>query len=477
MSFHPAVRPLMQPVRPAMVLHHLGQIALILAVLFSVPLAFAAATGDWELARRILLAALLPALALGACARIRPSDRPLQANEALVISALTFIVAAALMTYPLTAEGLSPLDAWFESVSGVTTTGLSLVPNPEFRSDAFLFTRAWMQWFGGLGIVVLSLALAFGRTEDMRRLADAGADEESLAEGTRIHARRAFTIYVLLTVAGLLLVLPTDLPPFDALIHTLAAISTGGFGGVSDSLAGFGRGTHFALFAVSLLGALPLFLYYRAWRSGPVSLGSDPELRALIIAVALVTFLLWWLGGLSPVDALLQAGSAQTTTGFATLDPSALDPAAKGVLILSMATGGGVGSTAGGIKLLRLLILIRMIQLAVMRVQLPRHAVVQPAIGDRPLGGLQIEHALVLILLFVLLVLGSWMTFLVAGYPALDALFEVVSATATVGLSVGIVSPDLEPGLKLLLSLNMLAGRLEIVALLVLLFPGTWYKP
>jgi trk system potassium uptake protein len=387
------------------------------------------------------------------------------------------VIAAALMTYPLAAEGLSPLDAWFESVSGVTTTGLSLVPNPELRSDAFLFTRAWMQWFGGLGIVVLSLALAFGRTEDMRRLADAGADEESLAEGTRIHARRAFTIYVLLTVAGLLLVLPTDLPPFDAVIHTLAAISTGGFGGVSDSLAGFGRGAHLALLAVSLLGALPLFLYYRAWRSGPASLRFDPELRALIIAVALVTVLLWWLGGLSPADALLQAGSAQTTTGFATVDLSELDPAAKGVLILSMATGGGVGSTAGGIKLLRLLILIRMIQLAVMRVQLPRHAVVQPAVGDRTLDGLQIEHALVLILLFVLLVLGSWMVFLVAGYPALDALFEVVSATATVGLSVGITGPDLEPGLKLLLSLNMLAGRLEIVALLVLLFPGTWYKP
>jgi trk system potassium uptake protein len=81
-----------------------------------------------------------------------------------------------------------------------------------------------------------------------------------------------------------------------------------------------------------------------------------------------VTLLLWWLGGLSPTDALLQAGSAQTTTGFATLDLSELDPAAKAVLILSMATGGGAGSTAGGIKLLRLLILIRVIQLAVMRV-------------------------------------------------------------------------------------------------------------
>jgi trk system potassium uptake protein len=213
MSFRPAVKPLLQPVRPAMVLHHLGQLALILAVLFLVPLAFAVATGDSELARRILLTALLPALVLGACARIRPSARPLQANEALVVTALTFVIAAALMTYPLTAEGLSPLDAWFESVSGVTTTGLSLVPSPELHSDAFLFTRAWMQWFGGLGIVVLSLALAFGRTEDMRRLADAGADEDSLAQGTRIHARRAFAIYVLLTAVGLILVLPTDLPP------------------------------------------------------------------------------------------------------------------------------------------------------------------------------------------------------------------------------------------------------------------------
>jgi trk system potassium uptake protein len=468
---------LLRPVRPAMVLRHLGQLSLILAALFAVPLAFAALTGDWVLARRLLLAAVFPALALGLCARIRPSARPLQANEALIITALTFIIAAALMTYPLGAEGLAPLDAWFESVSGVTTTGLSLVPDPELRSDAFLFTRAWMQWFGGLGIVVLSLALASGRTEDMRRLADAAADEDSLAQGTRIHARRTSAIYVLLTLVGLMLVLTTDLPPFDALIHTLAAISTGGFGGVSDSLAGFGRDAHLALLVVSLLGAVPLFLFYRAWRHGAGRFWCDPELRALLIAIALVSLLLWWLGGLSPLDALLQAGSAQTTTGFATLDLSDLDPAAKGVLILSMATGGGVGSTAGGIKLLRLLILIRMVQLAVMRVQLPRHAVLHPAIGGRALDGPQIEHALVLILLFILLVLGSWLAFLAAGYPALDALFEVVSATATVGLSVGITSPDLEPGLKLLLSLNMLAGRLEIVALLVLLFPWTWYKP
>ena len=476
MPFHPAVRPLLQPVRPAIVLHHLGQLALVLAVLLAVPMVFAALTGDWALARRLLIAALLPALALGLCARIRTGERTLQANEALVITALTFVLAAALMTYPLAAAGLPPLDAWFEAVSGVTTTGLSLVRDPESRSDAFLFARAWMQWFGGLGIVVLSLALAFGRTEDMRRLANAAADEDNLAQGTRIYARRALAVYLLATSAGLALVLATGLPPFETLIHTLAAVSTGGFSGLSDSLAGYGRGAQWSLLSVSLLGAVPLLLLHRAWHHGAARLGDDPEVRALLVAALVVALLLWWLDGLAPMDAVLQALSAQTTTGFSTLDPRGLDAAAKGVLILSMATGGGVGSTAGGIKLLRLLILVRMLQLAVLRVQLPSHAVVHPTLGGRDLEGSQIEHALLLILLFVLLILGSWLAFLAAGYPPLDALFDIVSATATVGLSTGITGPDLEAGLKLLLTLDMLAGRLEIVALLVLIFPGTWYK-
>lgn len=475
MSFHPAVWPLLQPVRPAMVLHHLGQLALVLALLLAVPTVFAAATADWVLARRLLLAGLLPALALGACASIRPGERVLQANEALVVTALTFVIAAALMTYPLTAAGLTPLDAWFEAVSGVTTTGLSLVTDPESRSDAFLFARAWMQWFGGLGIVVLSLALALGRTEDIRRLADAVADEEGLARGVRVYARRALAVYLLATSVGLALVLATGLPPLDALIHTLAAISTGGFSGLSESLGGYGLGAQCALLGVALLGAVPLLLLHRAWRQGPARLVGDPEVRALLAAVLAVACLIWWLGGLTPGDALMQAVSAQTTTGFSTLDPGALTPAAKGVLILSMATGGGVGSTAGGIKILRLLILVRVLQLAVLRAQLPLHAVVRPTLGGRDLDGSQIEHALLLILCFVALILGSWLAFLAAGYPPLDALFDVVSASATVGLSTGVASPDLAPGLKLLLTLNMLAGRLEIIALLVLLFPGTWY--
>jgi trk system potassium uptake protein TrkH len=476
MSLSVKLKPLRQPVRPTVVCRHLGQLALLLAPLIAVPTLFAYASGDWPFAHRLLLAALLPSLALGALARLPAPARPIQANEALVVSALAFVLAATLMTHPLGAAGLPALDAWFEAVSGVTTTGLSIVPDPQNRSDAFLFTRAWMQWFGGLGMVVLSLALAAGRPADMRRLGDAASDEESLDQSARLHARRVLVVYTVMTVVGLALVCAAGVPLFQAMIHTLAAVSTGGFSGFADSLAGLDRWGQAALAAVACAGALPLPLFYRAYARGLGQLWRDPELRALGTALLLVTLLLWWLGHMAPADALAQAVFAQTTTGYSTLDLAGLDPAAKLVMILSMVTGGGVGSTAGGMKLLRILILIRVIQLAILRVQIPRHGVLQPELGGRALEPAQIEHALLLLLLYPLVILMSWLPFLIAGYAPLDALFEIVSAVGTVGLSVGIATPDLAGGLKLLLSLDMLLGRLEIIALLVLLYPGTWYK-
>jgi trk system potassium uptake protein TrkH len=351
-----------------------------------------------------------------------------------------------------------------------------MVPDPQSRSQGFLFARSWAQWFGGLGMVVLSLALALGRVGDMRRLASASYEEGDLDQGLRLYARRVLAVYGLLTLAGLALVWAAGVPLFQAVIHSLCAISTGGFSGFADSLAGLADPARFALAGVAVLGSLPLALAYRAWANGVGELARDPELRALSGALLIVASLLWWLGGLAPDEALLQAVFAQTTTGFSTLEVGSLDAGSKWVLILSMAVGGGVGSTAGGMKLLRVLVLIRVIQLAILRAQLPPHAVVQPSVGARVLDPGQIEHALLLLALFPFLILVSWLPFLAAGYAPLDALLEVVSATATVGLSTGITSTDLAPGLKLLLTLDMLAGRIEILALLVLVYPGTWFR-
>ncbi|MFE8032300.1 TrkH family potassium uptake protein [Thiohalocapsa marina] len=476
MSFQSAVKPLLQPIHVTVVLRHLGQLSLILTGLLLVPTLVAWLDGDRVLAQRLLLGALLPAVGLAACALLPRAGRQLRLNEALVITVLSFIVVAALSTWPLASGGLSMLDAWFEAASGVTTTGLSMLSDPAQCSNAYLFTRAWLQWVGGLGIVVLSMALVLGQAADQRRFADALGDDD-LEVGARQHARRVVSVYVLLTAIGLAWVSAAGLAWPAAVIHTLAAVSTGGFSVAADSLAALTPRIQLALLVVAFAGALPLPLYYRAWLRGPLELLRDPELRALVAAIGITMALLWLLGGLVPGEALMQAAMAQTTTGFSTVDIAGLPAQAKLVLILSMLGGAGVGSTAGGIKLLRLLILIRLIQLMILRVQLPPHAVVSARLGGHELDARQIEHALIVILLFVLLVVGAWLAFVAAGYVPLDALFEVVSAAATVGLSTGITGIELEPGLKALLTLVMLAGRVEVLALLVLLYPRTWLRP
>jgi trk system potassium uptake protein len=474
MSLNPAARSLLQPIRPVVILRWLGQLSLVLVTLLLVPAVLAWADGERALAQALLVYGLLPAGALSCLSFLPRRPAPLRANEALALTALIFIIAAVLMTMPMTTAGLAPLDAWFEAVSGVTTTGLSMLTHPSDQSTALLFTRAWMQWFGGLGIVVLSLTLAFGRSGDLRRLAEPVGEETTLDSGIRLHARRLLWVYLLLTGIGLAVVSLAGMPWPMAPIHVLAAVSTGGFGSFDDSLVGVGRGVQAALLAVAAAGALPLPLYYRAWLHGPGQLLRDPELRALMGAVIIVAALLWGLGELMPADALLQAATAQTTTGFASVDIAALPAAAKLVLIMSMISGAGLGSTGGGIKLLRLLILIRVVQMTLLRAQLPPHGVAAVRIGEHSLKAPQIEHAVAVALSFLALILVCWLVFVVAGHAPLDALFEVVSASATVGLSSGITSPELAPHLKGLLTLAMLAGRVEVVALLVLLYPRAW---
>ena len=175
------------------------------------------------------------------------------------------------------------------------------------------------------------------------------------------------------------------------------------------------------------------------------------------------------------LHAPLVAVSAQTGAGFTSTPIGEMDAASKFVLILSMTAGRGMGSTAGGIKILRLLLLLRLLQLIIRRTCMPSHAVVEPRLGRHRLADREIEHALLIIMLFLIVILLSWFPFLAMGYAPLDSLLEVVSATATVGLSSGITGPELPGFLKGVLCLDMLLGRLEVVALVLVLYPWTWF--
>ena len=459
---------------------YLGQLALVLALLTLPNIGVSLFFGEYPVSLRYLtIIALLAAAGWPLC-RLQAPDR-IQGNEAMVIVTLAFVLSPLLMSWPLAASGLTALDAFFEAVSGITTTGLTTLATVQDRAHSFLFARAWMQWYGGLGIAVLAIAIMAQHGLAARKLVESSGAELQVSS-TRSYARRVLAVYALLTVAGGLLIWAAGLAPFDALAHALSAVSTGGFSTFDRSLGGApSTVAPFAVVFVSFMGAISLPLYFFAWRRGIGELLGDLELRTLAGACLAGTLLLalwFWQAGIPMAEALRQGGllavSAQTTAGFSAMSTASLDAFPKGLLILSMAVGGSLGSTAGGVKLLRVLILLRLFQTLLRRTAATEHAVVEARLGGRRLEEEDMTQVLLIIVLFGAVIMLSWLAFLAHGYPALDALFEVVSAAGTVGLSTGITGSGLPAFLKLVLCLDMLAGRLEIVALLVTLYPVTW---
>jgi len=475
---------LSQAVRGRVVLKYLGELSISLIGMAAVPLLVALWFGDQSFAwhSAVPLAALL---AVGLPLSRLSAAGPIQPNEALVVVALTFGLAALVMTWPFAASGFSLLDALFEATSAITTTGLSTLGRAAELSPTHLLSRAWLQWYGGLVIVVLALGLVLAPGAAAKRLAGGETEQSDMVAGTRARARRVLLVYVVLTLAGFLLLRLAGVPSFAAAVHTLAGISTGGFSNFDGSLTGLGSWPVQALaLFLPLLGAVSFSLYYRAWRGDPRALFADREVISLLllclIAAAAMTLILALVGGRSWSDAALQgpllAVSAQTTAGFAPVDPGGLDDASKLTLIIAMLIGGDAGSTAGGIKILRFLIVVRLLHVLLVRSTLPPHAVLPFRVAGRSLEAPEVQIAVSVVLLFVVTLFASWLPFLLLGYAPLDSLFEVASALGTVGLSSGIAGPALHPVLKAVLCVDMLMGRLEIVAVLVLFYPQTWFN-
>jgi len=483
MSQNESLNVLTYAVRGKVILKYTAQLTLIQAILVTIPVLVSLRYGEYTTGLHFLvISAALAALSLPWVRLSTPID--IQTNEAMSIAAISFLIGAGAMVYPFMAGGIPFVDSVFEAVSGITTTGLSTLNSVEDKSMTFLFARAWMQWYGGLGIVVLSLALLMGHPAVFRRLIEPASLEANLATGMRTYARHAVVIYVTFTLIIATALWIAGLDIFTALLHALSSISTGGFSSFDNSLSGFDIPLAKAIIIFGgLLGAVSLPLFYRIYSRGLREIVIDAETMGLLrttflicLLLALLMFASGRLTGLEGLaDALLLGISAQTTTGFSNIDVSQLEPASKTVLIASMSIGGEVGSTAGGIKILRLLILLRLLQFVIRRTALPRHAFLEPRLKDRRIDDSEIIAVISLLIGFGAVVLLSWIPFLILGYDPLNALFDIVSATSTTGLSAGVTQMDLPALLKGVLCFDMLAGRLEVIALLVLLYPRTWF--
>lgn len=469
----PAVGILSQPVRLQVLACLLARVGLVLAALTMAPMLVALAAGYRSTALRYLLVIAALGLVCWPLARF-PLPTDIRSNEGLAVTALAFLLSPFIMAYPLSSAGIGYPMALFEAVSAVTTCGLTVLPTVSDKPAEFLFARAWMQWYGGLGFVAL-LPLWLEPGPVPRRLLGVESEFTPLTS-TWIHTRRIIAVYLILTGVGFLLLWSLGGDPFAALVHVLAAVSTGGFSSFDEGPAELAKPFAVGVIGVSVLGAFPFAAYFGStlWR--------DLQVRALVACGAVAGFLigasLIWQKGYRLDQALfhglLTAFSAQTTAGFSTLQVNSLPPMAIGLLLVLMLSGGSLGSTAGGVKLFRLLVLASALRFQLRRQALPPHAWVQWHLGEHPIDESLACRAYLVLFWYLLTAFFSWLPFLALGYDPLHSLFEVVSALGTVGLSAGICSADLPGLLQFILGLDMWLGRVEIFAGLVLFHPATW---
>ncbi|MDH5298486.1 MAG: TrkH family potassium uptake protein [Desulfobulbaceae bacterium] len=458
------------------VLTHLCRVTRLLALVLTLPLAVALLFREWTQAATFALLAAM-AFLIGRI-RLLPWSPDLEAREGLVVTALTYLLFALAGSVPFLA--VAPFaDSFFESMSGFTTTGLSTL-DVEILPQSLLFFRAYSQWLGGAGIIVLSLVVLMGPGQAAFTLYGSEFGEENLVGSVIATARVVLKAYATLTALGFVAFLAVGMAPFDSMLHVMATLSTGGFSTHTASIGHY-QGANGVLLAVTLfmfLGAVSFPLYYHL-RRDPGRFRRDEQLRGLLTIGFVAALTAFAVTGFKPhrlLPWLFEMVSSLTTTGFCLTPPAQWPADIRLLSVILMVIGGTAGSTAGGIKLFRLIITARVALRQLIALLLPRETVLATKLNDEPVSDNEIRQIFAFLFLYLAILVFSTLLFTMGGYSLADALFESSSALGTVGLSSGITSPELATGFKLLLIFDMWAGRLEILPILITFYPGRLWR-
>ncbi len=451
-------------------LHFLGFILLVIGGVMLIPAVAAFVLGEPHLAINFAAPAIgVMALAILLRRLFKPTEPSL--GKLMVVVTLGWILASFFSTIPyMLSTNMGFVDSYFESMSGFTTTGLSMIQNPEAMARTVLFWRSLTQWVGGIGIVVLVLSALVGAGKAARKLYVAEARVERIEPSIKETARSIMKIYAIFTVFGIVTFLLVGMSLFDSINHTLAGISTGGFSTRNQSFAAFGDFPLIIGIILTMAGATSFAIHRKVLAGHWRELFRSVEFRFMIGIFVAATLLLVWSVGIR--DAAFQSAEAITTTGFqSATNLQSWGGLQKGLLCALMIIGAGFGSTGGGIKLIRVLIIFKSIWWSIKRSFLPERAVVPMKLGGRMYTQEDVADTAVFFFIYILvLVVGIALiaTMLPAGYGGADAFFESTSAQSNVGLSVGLTPLLPDPG-KIVLIVQMLIGRLEIIPVIAFL--------
>ncbi|PLY02030.1 MAG: potassium transporter [Desulfuromonas sp.] len=423
------------------------------------------------------------------------SKKDLSVREGFAVVTFGWVVFAVFGALPYLLSGaiLSPLDAIFETMSGFTTTGSTILPEIESMPQSLLFWRSLTHWLGGMGIIVLSLAilpmLGVGGMQ-LFKAEVPGPTADRLKPRIQDTAKMLWGVYVLLTAVETLLLMLGGMTFFDALCHSFATLATGGFSTRNASVAAYNSSYIDGVITLfMILAGVNFALHFQVLRGRVADFFRSEELRfylgIIVVATGIVMFFNWsgsiYQGiGENLRYSVFQVASIITTTGFGTADFELWPVVTQYVLVLLMFVGGCAGSTGGGIKVARILLLFKHAHVQVFRLIHPR-AIRLVKLGNRPVDKEVLQAILGFFALFIgVFVIGSLLV-AASGMDLVSASASVIACLANIGPGLGSVGPvdnfaHVPAFGKWVLILCMLMGRLELFTVLVLFFPSFWRK-
>ena len=437
------------------------------------------------------VAVAIVCLILGVVGRIKkPKNKVFYSKEGFVSVSLSWILLSLIGALPfwLTGEIPSYIDAVFETISGFTTTGSSILTDVEALSYTALFWRSFTHWVGGMGVLVFIMAilpLSGSSNMHLMRAESPGPTVGKMVPKVKRTAMILYGIYLGITVAGVIALLLAGMNLFESLTLTFGAVGTGGFGILNSSCASYSVSVQIIITVLMLICSINFSIYFLILVRKPKEAFLNDELRFFLLLVfgsaLMITFNIQdGFGNFFEAfqTAIFQVASIISTSGFATADFNLWPAFSQTILVLLMLVGACAGSTGGGFKISRLLILLKSVKNEIRAIIHPR-SVQKVYSNGRSVGDEVVKRVLVYLAAYAMIMLASILIVSLDGKDMTTNVTAVIATFNNIGPGLNMVGPVgnfSEFGLlsKLVLMAGMLIGRLEIFPMLVLLVPGTW---
>ena len=475
----------------------LSAVASVVGVSMLLPAAVSAVYKEWDVFRIFLLCSLPVILAGQIVMRSIPSQRSedLRMRDGFFIVGVSWLAMSLIGALPFVLSGAIPnlADAYFETASGFTTTGSTILTEIEHLPRGILFWRSFTHWLGGMGVLVLTIAilpkLGIGGQKIMRA-ETTGPTMDKISFTVNDTAKTLYKIYLVFTILEAALLCLGGLSLYDALLHTFGTVGTGGFSSYNASIGAF-RSSYvdWVIGIFMMLCGVNFSLYSNVYKKTPMKIFRDVEFRVyvgiicgstLFVTVMLLVHRFYGSFLEALRYAFFQVSSIMTTTGYGTTDFDLWPLPCRFVLFMLMLVGGCAGSTGGGMKVIRAILIYKLVRRGVFRKLHPR-AVSPIKVGDTTIAAETMSGVAGFVLLFLFTIVISTALISLEGVSLTTALSSVVACLSNIGPGFEAVGPTqnfafYSAPAKLLLSVLMIAGRLELFTVILLFTPVYWNR-